>query len=86
MQQRCRVGERASLAQARRGRVLLAGLIVLLGLVGLGVVERAAIAQQVVRQHRWRMAMDPTVLTVKQEKAKAASRARASRNVRTAAP
>src|SRR5262249_54476397 len=44
----------------------------LLGLAGLGVVDRAAIAQQVVAQHRWRMAMDPTVLTVKQETAKAA--------------
>ena len=66
MPQRCRLVERASLAQVRRGRVLVVGLIVLLGLAGLGVVDRAAIAQQVVGQHRWRMAMDPTVLTVKQ--------------------
>jgi len=72
MPQRCRLGERASLAQVRRGRVLVAGLIVLLGLAGPGVVDRAAIAQQVVGQHRWRTAMDPTVLTVKQETAKAA--------------
>ena len=70
--QRCRVAERASLARVRRGSVLVAGLMVLLGLAGLGVVDRAAIAQQVVGQHRWRMAMDPTVLTVKQETAKAA--------------
>ena len=72
MPQRCRLAERASLARVRRGRVLVAGLTVLLGLAGLEVVDRGAIAQQVVAQHRWRMAMDPTVLTVKQETAKAA--------------
>src|SRR5262249_23942816 len=66
MPQRCRLAERASLARARRGRVLVAALMILLGLAGLGVVDRA------VAQHRWRMAMDPTVLTVKQETAKAA--------------
>ena len=72
MPQRCRLAERASLARVRRGSVMVAALILLLGLAGLGVVDRAAIAQQVVAQHRWRMAMDPTVLTVKQETAKAA--------------
>ena len=48
-----------------RGRVLVAGLILLPCLAGLG-------AQEVVGQYRWRMAMDPTVLIVEQEKAKAA--------------
>ena len=48
-----------------RGRVLVAGLIVLLCL-GLGFIDPGAIAQD------GRMAMDPTVLTVDQEKAKAA--------------
>src|SRR5215813_4348944 len=65
MPQRCRLAERASLARVRRGRVLVASLTVLLGLAGLEVVDRGAIAQQVVGQY-------PTVLTVKQETAKAA--------------
>jgi formylglycine-generating enzyme required for sulfatase activity len=55
-----------------RGGVLVAGLIVLLCLVGLGFIDPGAIAQEFVGQYRWRMAMDPTVLTVEQEKAKAA--------------
>jgi hypothetical protein len=55
-----------------RGKVLVPGLIVLLCLAGLGVIDPEAIAQEVVGQYRWRMAMDPTVLTVEQEKAKAA--------------
>jgi len=71
MPQRCRLAERASLARIRRGRVLVAGLIVLLNLAGLGFIDPGASAQEVVGQYRWRMAMDPTVLTVKQEKAKA---------------
>src|SRR5262245_25878517 len=72
MPERCRVAERASLARARRGRVLVAGLIASFGLAALGFIDRGAIAQHVVGQDRWRMAMDPTVLTVAQEKAKAA--------------
>ncbi len=71
MPQRCRLAERASLARVRRGRVLVAGLIVLLNLAGPGFIDPGASAQEVVGQYRWRMAMDPTVLTVKQEKAKA---------------
>jgi hypothetical protein len=59
-------------ARARRGRLLAAGLIVLLRLVCLGFMDPGAIAQEVVGQNRWRMAMDPTVLTVEQEKAQAA--------------
>src|SRR5258705_121147 len=55
-----------------RGRVVVADLIVLLGLAGLGAIDPAVIAQEVVGEYRWRMAMDPTVLTVEQEKAKAA--------------
>src|SRR5262245_19392908 len=55
-----------------RGRVLVAGLIVLLCRAGLGFIDPGAIAQEVVRQYRWREAMDPTVLTVEQEKEKAA--------------
>ena len=55
-----------------RGRVLVAGLMVLLCLMGLGFIGPRAIAQEGVSQYRWRMAMDPTVLTVEQEKAKAA--------------
>jgi hypothetical protein len=50
-----------------RGRVLVAGLIVPLCLADLGFIDPGAIAQEVVGQYRWRMAMDPTVLTVEQE-------------------
>ncbi len=56
-----------------RGRVLVAGLMVLLCLMGLGFIGPRAIAQEGVSQYRWRMAMDPTALTAEQEKAKAAS-------------
>jgi len=59
-------------ARARRGRVLVAGLIVLLFLAGLGFIDRGAIAQEVVGRYRWRMTMDPSVLTVEQEEEKAA--------------
>jgi hypothetical protein len=55
-----------------RGRVLVAGLIILLCLAGLGFIDPDAIAQEVAGQYRWRVTMDPTVLTVEQEKAKAA--------------
>ena len=55
-------------ACAWRGRVLVASLIVLLCLVSLGFMDPGVIAQE----DRWRMAMDPTVLTVEQEKAQAA--------------
>src|SRR5260370_35113396 len=54
------------------GRVLVAGRILLVCLAGPGFIDPGAIAQEVVGQYRWRMAMDPTVLTVEQEKAKAA--------------
>jgi formylglycine-generating enzyme required for sulfatase activity len=72
MSQRCRLAERVSLARARRGRVLGAGLIVLLGLACLSFLDPGAIAQEAVGQHRWRMAMDSTVRTVDEQKAKAA--------------
>jgi hypothetical protein len=55
-----------------RGRVLVAGLIILLCLAGLGFIDPGPVAQEVVGQYRWRVTMDPTVLTVEQEKAKAA--------------
>jgi hypothetical protein len=70
MSQRCRVAECASLTRARRARMLVAGLV-LLCLAGLGSIDPGAIAQEVVGQYRWRMAMDPTVLTVEQQKAEA---------------
>ncbi len=37
-----------------------------------GVTNRETIVQKVIEQYRWRMAMDPAVLTVEQERAKAA--------------
>jgi formylglycine-generating enzyme required for sulfatase activity len=54
-------------ASARRGRVLVVSLIVLLCLVSVGFMGLGVIAQE----DRWR-AMDPPVLTVEQGKAQAA--------------
>src|SRR5436190_8195170 len=70
--QRRRVTERASLPRARRGRVLAAGLIVLLCLTHLGFIDPAAIAQEIAGQHRWRLGIEATVLTVERDKAPAA--------------
>ena len=47
-------------------------LIALLCLVSLGFIDPPTIAQEVVGQYRSRAAMEPTVLTVEQEKAQAA--------------
>ena len=52
-------------ACARRGRVLVASLIVPPCLVSLGLMDHGVIAPE----DRWRMAMDATALTVEQEKA-----------------
>ena len=49
--------------------ILVADLMSLLFLVSLGFVDPRAIAQEVVGQAPQRIAMDPTVLTVEQEKA-----------------
>ena len=49
--------------------MLVADLMSLVCLVSLGFVDPRAIAQEVVGQAPQRMAMDPTVLTVEQEKA-----------------
>ena len=66
MSQRC--------PRAERVRVLIAGLIVLLCLAALGLIDPGASAQEFGGPHRWRStAMGPTVLTVGQEKAKAAN-------------
>ena len=67
-----RVAAGASLARTRRGRMLAAGLIVLLCLTHLGFIDPAAIAQEIAGQHRWRLAMEATVLTIEREKAQAA--------------
>jgi len=72
MSQRFRVAERASSARARHWTALASGLIVLLFLTGLRFIDPGAIAQEIVGQDHRRIAMDPTVLTVEPEKAKAA--------------
>ncbi|HYY38167.1 MAG TPA: SUMF1/EgtB/PvdO family nonheme iron enzyme, partial [Xanthobacteraceae bacterium] len=66
------MAKRASSARAQRGRMLVTGLIVLLCLAALSSIDPGAIGQEVVGQYRWRVAMDPTVLSVDQEKEKAA--------------
>jgi formylglycine-generating enzyme required for sulfatase activity len=58
--------------RARRGGVLVAGLIVLLCIVSLGLTDPRTIAQEVVGKDRLRMAMEATLLSVEQEKAQAA--------------
>jgi formylglycine-generating enzyme required for sulfatase activity len=70
--QRCRAAKRASSARAQRGRMPVTGLIIVPCLAALSVIDPGAIGQEVVEQYRWRMAMDPTVLSVDQEKEKAA--------------
>jgi formylglycine-generating enzyme required for sulfatase activity len=55
--------------RARRGVVLVASLIVLLCFVSLCLIDPRTIAQEVVGQDRWRMAMD--LLSAEQEKAQA---------------
>jgi formylglycine-generating enzyme required for sulfatase activity len=60
-------------ARARRVRVPVAGLMTFVCLAGRGFIDSGAIAQEVVGSYRWRPAMDPAVLTVEQEKAKAAT-------------
>jgi formylglycine-generating enzyme required for sulfatase activity len=52
--------------------VVVAALIVLLYLVGVGYIDPGVIAEEVVGHYPWRVALDSTVLTVEQEKAKAA--------------
>lgn len=68
----CEAAERAALARARRGKVLVACLAALLGLSGLGIVYREPIWQFALGQYRWHMVMGPSVLTAAQEKEKAA--------------
>ena len=58
--------------RARRGRVPVAGLIVLLCFVSLSFIDPRTVAQEVVGQDRWRMAMEPALLSAEQEKAQAA--------------
>ena len=60
-------------ARARRVRALVGGLMVFIGLAGPGIIDPAAFAQGTVGPHRWHTAMDPSVLTAEQEKAKAAT-------------
>ena len=62
----------ASLARAQRGRLLVARLTVLLCLADLGFIDARAIAQEFGGEHRWRTAMGATVLTLEEEKVKAA--------------
>src|SRR5215217_7340554 len=69
---RRRVAARASLARARRGRMLAAGRIGLLCLTDVGFFDPTAIAQDIVGHDRGRTAMEATVLTVEQEKTQAA--------------
>jgi len=49
-----------------------AGFTILLCLMDLGFVDIRAVAQEMVGQARWRMTVNATVLTVEQEKARAA--------------
>jgi formylglycine-generating enzyme required for sulfatase activity len=65
------MGHRAA-KEVQLQRMLVAQLTTLLCLMSLGVVDRGAIAQELVGQTPRRMAMDLTALTIEQEKAQAA--------------
>jgi hypothetical protein len=69
----CEVAEQAALARARRGKVLVACLLALLGLSGIGVIYRDPIRQFALEEWQWHMVMEPSVLTAEDEKKKAAS-------------
>jgi formylglycine-generating enzyme required for sulfatase activity len=66
----CRNAERAMHARARRVRVLVGALVLLLALSGVAWWKRDLFREQ----YQWRMVMGPSVLTVDQERAKAADR------------
>jgi len=63
---------RVSSVRGRRGTRLATRLTVLLCLVDPGFIDQPAVAQEMVDQSRGRMAANATVLTVEQQKAKAA--------------
>ena len=54
------VRRKVAVLVTRRVKVLLAGLVALLGLSGAGLVYRQAIAREIMAQDRWRMANPPT--------------------------
>jgi formylglycine-generating enzyme required for sulfatase activity len=58
---------------AQRVHALVAGLVALIGLLGVGFVYREVIVREVMGQYHWRMVMGPSVLTVEDEKKKAAT-------------
>ncbi|MCI0600365.1 MAG: toll/interleukin-1 receptor domain-containing protein, partial [Beijerinckiaceae bacterium] len=68
----CEAAERLAIARARRGKVLVGCLIVLLFLSGAAFIYREPIEQAVLGQYQWRMVMGPKLLTAEEEKAKAA--------------
>ena len=71
--------------RARHGRVLVAGLIVLLCFVSLSFIDPRTVAQEVVGQDRWHMAIDIFCSRSSRRRRRRQSRVRISRNVQTAA-
>jgi formylglycine-generating enzyme required for sulfatase activity len=65
------MGHRAAKAVSLQ-RMLVAHLMSLLCAISMGFIDCRAIAQELVGQALWRMAMDLTVLTIEQEKVQAA--------------
>jgi formylglycine-generating enzyme required for sulfatase activity len=65
----CRSAEQAAQARARRSKAVVGALVALLFLLGLGWWQQDVLLEQ----YHWRMLMDPSVLTVEQEKEKAAN-------------
>jgi formylglycine-generating enzyme required for sulfatase activity len=65
----CRRAEQANEARARRTKAVVGALVALLSLLGVGWWQQDFLREQ----YQWRVAMGPSVLTIDQEKAKAAN-------------
>ena len=78
--------EGAPSAGAQRGRLLVARLTVLFCLADLGIIDAGAVAQEFAGEHGRRTAMGLTVLTLEEEKVKAAKPASEFRECASGCP
>jgi Sulfatase-modifying factor enzyme 1/TIR domain len=78
----CRRAEQATQAQAGRHKAVVGGLVALLSLLGVGWWQQDFLREE----YQWRLAMGPSVLTLDQEKAKAANPGADFKECTTACP